>query len=88
MDIASFLVVFFCSWWMILFMVLPWGVERDTSGPEIAGPGAPKVPHLKKKFIITTAITIVVSGLIVIAVNADWFSFREVSNQMAEQDFR
>ena len=59
MSIASFLTI----WWTVLFAVLPWGIQSyHDAGIEITDggdPGAPVNPNLKKKFIVTTIITIV-----------------------------
>lgn len=86
MAFFSLVVVFVCVWWVIFFMALPFGIQLDESGPEISGPGAPKVTNLKKKAIITTLISIVICGMIVAAVEADVFSFREVAKEMSFED--
>ena len=55
--------IFIVVWWVVLFSVLPWGVRREEH-PEIGhDPGAPAVTHLKKKLIVTTAITFVIWGI-------------------------
>ncbi len=50
------IVVFVIIWWMVLFCVLPWGVQA----PESPAPGhatsAPARPRILLKFAITTAI--------------------------------
>ena len=88
MSIVSGIVVFVCVWWMIFFMVLPFGVKLDESGPEISGPGAPQAANIKKKAIITTLISIVICGMIIAAVKADVFSFRDGAKIMSEKDYQ
>jgi predicted secreted protein len=63
MNIASFAVVFICSWWIVIFMVLPFGVRRNEAPEEGHDPGAPIAHNLKKKMLITTAIATVLTAL-------------------------
>jgi predicted secreted protein len=59
MNPASAVVVFIVIWWLVLFMVLPFGVRR-TETPEAGhDPGAPARPMLWRKVGATTAITLV-----------------------------
>ncbi|WP_321391519.1 DUF1467 family protein [Emcibacter sp.] len=64
MGIVEHIVVFSVAWWLILFMVLPFGVrnhhesgEEGEDGIEMA---APVKPNIGKKMLITTGITFVV----------------------------
>ena len=54
MNIASIIVVFFLSWWIILFMVLPIGVRRDDEVIEGNDTGAPVKHMLGKKMLWAT----------------------------------
>lgn len=70
------LVVYFCVWWVVFFMVLPWGVRR-VENPEIGHePGAPEKPMLWRKALITTALALVVWLVIYTLVEMELFSFR------------
>ena len=62
MSIVSFIVVFVCTWWVVLFTVLPWGIQLDESGPEVSGPGAPVKPNLKKEILDHDGIAAVISS--------------------------
>lgn len=77
MNWVTGIVVYLLIWWIVIFAVLPWGVERDESGPEITGPGAPKIPHLKKKFIATTLLSAVIWGIVALLIQSDLISFRD-----------
>jgi len=58
------IVIFVVIWWLVLFMVLPFGIQKDD---EIVGgndPGAPKNPMLKKKIILTSAISFFLSIIV------------------------
>jgi predicted secreted protein len=55
--------IFFLIWWVVLFAVLPWGVRSQHEGGDIApgtDPGAPVLPHLGRKLLLTTLVTCVV----------------------------
>ncbi|WP_366554031.1 DUF1467 family protein [Aquibaculum sediminis] len=72
------LVVFICVWWVVLFMVLPWGVRRVENPEPGHEPGAPEKPMLWRKLIATTLLSIVVWGVIYLLVELELFSFREM----------
>lgn len=69
MGLVSGIAMFFVIWWTVIFAVLPWGI-RDAVGQNSEGlaSGAPKVPQMKKKFMMTTiaagVIWLIVNGLI------------------------
>ena len=64
MTIAGALVVFFLSWFVILLMVLPWGIQTSEEANESRHLGtaesAPVKPRIFLKFLITTALSFVV----------------------------
>jgi predicted secreted protein len=52
--------IYFVVWWIVLFVVLPWGVKsQDETGEITQGtdPGAPARPLLLRKAIATTIIS-------------------------------
>ena len=67
MSITTAIAVFFITWWIVLFAVLPWGVRsQHEGGDEITPgtePGAPLVPRLGFKLIVTTLVTGVVFAI-------------------------
>jgi predicted secreted protein len=63
MTIASALAVYFVIWWTVLFAVLPFGVRSQVeTGDVVEGtePGAPSLPGLRRKAVITSLIAAVV----------------------------
>ena len=63
------IVIFVVIWWLVLFMVLPFGIQKDD---EIVGgndPGAPKNPMLKKKIILTSIISFFLSIIVSVIKN-------------------
>lgn len=59
MSIFGVFITYACSWWLVLFMVLPWRVKV----PEKPGLGhaasAPANPMLRKKLLATTLLAII-----------------------------
>ena len=60
MNIVTGVLVYSITWWMVLFCVLPLGVERAEKVQGGNDPGAPKNPQLLRKVILTTLITAIV----------------------------
>ena len=57
-------IVFVIVWWLVLFMVLPFGAAPpDEVEPGMAS-SAPERPRLALKFLVTTLIALAVTGLI------------------------
>jgi predicted secreted protein len=64
------LAIYFVIWWIVLFAVLPWGVQQETDPEPGFDRGAPKQPRLIMKAVATT----LVSGVIWLALYAaSWY---------------
>ena len=66
MSISSAIAIYFVLWWIVLFAVLPWGVESQEEAGDISpgsDPGAPVRPLLLRKAIATTLISAVIMAL-------------------------
>lgn len=82
MGPVSGIVVFIIIWWLTLFMVLPWGVNR-TENPEAGhDPGAPARPMLWRKVLATTGITIVVFAIFYAVAESGLISLQDVAEWM------
>ena len=67
MALTTILAVYFIIWWVVLFMVLPWGVHsQDESGEVTPGtdPGAPAVHTVWRKLMWTTLIASVLFAVL------------------------
>lgn len=63
-------------WWMVLFVVLPWG-NRAPDNPEPGHvPSAPEKPRLMIKFAATTVISIFVFLGIYGVIESGWINIR------------
>jgi predicted secreted protein len=79
MTLWTGLATYAIIWWLVIFMVLPWGVRRiDTEDlGEMDDPGAPQKPHMLLKLAITTVLAGIVFGLFYMVIVSGVISFRE-----------
>lgn len=56
MELGSGIVVYIMLWWVVFYMVLPFGVKRHTLTIKGLQEGAPEKPYLLMKIIATTLI--------------------------------
>jgi predicted secreted protein len=66
MSLVTAIAIYFIIWWTVLFAVLPWGVRsQEENGAVSRGtdPGAPVIPHLRRKIIWTTVVAGIVFAL-------------------------
>jgi predicted secreted protein len=68
MSLTFYFFVYLVVWWVVLFAILPLGVRsHHEEGVEVPGggePGSPVNPNLKRKFITTTWVSLIVLGVI------------------------
>jgi len=76
MGWVSGIVVYLMIWWMVIFMVLPFGVKPPEDPEPGHAPSAPERPMLWRKAAITTVISAVVWVVVYLAVTRHWFQFR------------
>ena len=64
MNLASAVAIYFIIWWLVLFLVLPFGIRNAHDAGEAVEvgnePGAPVNPRLVRKVVITTILATVV----------------------------
>ena len=67
MSLTTALAIYFIVWWIVLFTVLPFGVQSQAESGEVipgSDPGAPAVPRLRAKIIWTTIVASVVFAIL------------------------
>lgn len=83
MNPVTGVVVFIVIWWVVLFLVLPWGVSR-TANPEAGHDrGAPARPLVFRKVLITTGITILLWGGLYALISMSDLSLRDLAARYA-----
>ena len=82
MRTGSAIAVYFITWWVCLFMVLPWGVRNAHEAGESVEQGnehgAPVKPMLWRKVAATTVLSAIVFALIYGQVTYHWVSFDDI----------
>jgi predicted secreted protein len=66
MSWTTALAIYFVAWWIVLFVVLPFGVRsQHETGEVVPGtdPGAPVMPRLVRVVVWTTILTAVLCGV-------------------------
>jgi predicted secreted protein len=82
MSLLTLVFTYFVTWWIVLFVTLPWG-NRQPDEPETGMMhGAPVNPNMKKKMIATTILSFVVVGIIYACVEMNFIDFREAAREM------
>ena len=68
MAVSTSIAIYFLIWWIVLFVVLPWGVRaQGEGGAPGTDPGAPVMTNLKLKLVWTTLVTTVIfAGLFLV----------------------
>jgi len=78
MEIGTGIAVYFVIWWIVLFMVLPFGISRVDPDDLLAGedPGSPAKPRILLKFGVTTVLAGAVFGVFYFLYESGLISFR------------
>lgn len=78
MSWVTGLAVYCILWWLVIFMVLPWG-NRPLEDEDVArghAPSAPKKPRLLLKAAVTTGIAGVLWTIVYVIIESGWITFR------------
>ena len=82
MNLASAIAIYFIIWWLVLFLVLPFGIRNahDTGDTVEEGnePGAPVNPRLVQKAVITTILATVVFAVFYLAQTRGFLSLESL----------
>ena len=78
---VTMLAIYIVCWWVVLFAILPLGMsqgaqERPTDGAQW---GAPAQPNLKRKFITTTWVSILLWVFVMVLVYIGWMPLPELA---------
>lgn len=69
--------IYLLIWWVVLFTVLPIGVERHGEDGKGFDAGAPRAPELKKKLVLTTVISGIILAVLHLLVEINVIRWRE-----------
>lgn len=87
MTVLTGIFVYFLTFWVALFAVLPWGNRAEENKPAAHMGGAPAIPRIREKFIATAIVSAVLWVLIYLAVRFEVVDFYAISRQWSAEDF-
>jgi predicted secreted protein len=61
MSIIETVVFFVLCWWMVFYLTLPFGVQREDAPIKGQATSAPKNPMIKRKMLISSVATIIIT---------------------------
>jgi len=78
MTLIEALVVYVIIWWLVLFMVLPWGINRVDPDSLLPGqdPGSPAKGRMILKLFVTSGISAILLGIYYLVVLSGVVTFR------------
>lgn len=69
MTIFGVIITYAVCWWLVLFMVLPWGVTVEKTPVVGNAPSAPAQPYLRRKIIITSVLTLIPTAVLYLIIS-------------------
>lgn len=64
MTLVTFVFIYILVWWIVIFCVLPWGAQAPEKQQIGFANSAPANPRMGFKLLLTTIISLVVTGMI------------------------
>ena len=80
MSYTEMFVIYVIMWWLVLFMVLPFGITRVDPDTLLPGqdPGSPAKGRMVRKLIITSGISAVLLAIYYLIATSGLISFRDL----------
>lgn len=83
MTFTTAFAVYFVVWWLVLFVVLPFGVRSQAEhGEVVAGtdPGAPAIPNVGRKLVWTTLVSAAVFAVLYVVYSRRWVTLDDLNS--------
>ncbi len=81
MGLVSSIAIYFVIWWLVIFAVLPWGVQNKHEAgivDDVADDAAPVNPNLGKKVLATTVISAVIFAGVYLVITKNLISLDDL----------
>jgi len=78
-SLTSAIAIYVIIWWLVLFMVLPFGSHSKIESTDVSeghDAGAPVRPQMLKKILATTGISLIVFGVFYFAYTGGYINLR------------
>ena len=86
MSILSVTVIYFLSFWTVLFAVLPWRQKHEQTRVAGCVQSAPDDPLLRKKIIATALLSVLITIGVCYLIEINIVDFYKIANEMAAED--
>lgn len=86
MSLVTGIIAYILIWWLVLFTMLPVGVERDPDPQTGNMTGAPKHHNLKKKMMATSVISAFILLVVYVLIRIEIVDFYDLARNMSMQD--
>ena len=86
MTIVGAIVTFLVSWWLFLFMVLPFGVQPQDDPVAGTDPGAPGKPRLVIKIVAATILAAASTYALALFIDSGMIDLRPAAAQVTRPD--
>ena len=86
MTLVQGIVSFILIWWTFLFCVLPWGNAPSDEPIEGETSNIPAKPRILKKFLITTALSVIIWLVLNGLIEANVIDFYGMAHDMEIKD--
>ena len=83
MSLVTGLAIYFIIWWITLFMVLPFGIERERNVEEGNDPGAPIRHRMLIKIAINTIFAFIIWSIVFVIDMYDIITMRDLFSSNA-----
>ena len=77
MSLTMAVFTFIVAWWVLLFIVLPLGIEKADHPGKMEYAAAPKRIRWGKILFITTLMAVIMTGIIALVIHSGWISVRD-----------
>jgi predicted secreted protein len=88
MDWFTAIIVYFLTWWLVFFMLLPIGIVKEDNHQTGHMGGAPKTPKIKQKALACTILSAFLLIFIHILIKTEIINLYEIANLMMEEDIQ
>ena len=78
---VTMLAIYIVCWWVVLFAILPLGMSQGAQErPDDGGQwGAPLQPNLKRKFITTSWVALILWAVVMVLVFVGWMPLPDLA---------
>jgi len=89
MNWVSLAALYFVTWWLVLFAILPFGLRTQDDEQDVTlgtVPSAPRGPHMLRAMLWTTLVTAILVGTFFWLTKGMGYSFEDIPRLVPDFD--